>query len=137
MSIENLLWGMVLVGMTVAYGFAIFGVHAAKQHNVASHRQWMMVSCVLVVVWLVAYVTKQFVFGRAGAGLMGRHSKNNNSDPNNTDEIPQFCIFPYELPTTREHAIVQYKIDSGEQHKNNDDPLDEWRRELPNRCVAC
>lgn len=64
MSIENLLWGMVLVGMTVAYGFAIFGVHAAKQHNVASHRQWMMVSCVLVVVWLVAYVTKQFVFGR-------------------------------------------------------------------------
>lgn len=64
MSIENLLWGMVLVGMTVAYGIALFGVRAAKQHNVVSHRQWMMVSCALVVVWLVAYVTKQFLFGR-------------------------------------------------------------------------
>ena len=64
MSIDNLLWGIVLVGMTVAYGIALFGVREAKQHNATSHRQWMMVSCALVVVWLVAYVTKQFLFGR-------------------------------------------------------------------------
>jgi len=64
MNIDNVLWGMVLVGMTGAYGIALFGVRAAKQHEVASHRQWMMVSCVLVVVWLLAYVTKQFLFGR-------------------------------------------------------------------------
>jgi len=64
MSIENLLWGVVLVGMTMACGLSIFGVRAAKRHDVAAHRKWMMVSCGLVGLWLVAYVTKQWLVGR-------------------------------------------------------------------------
>jgi len=64
MRIEDLLWGMVLIGMTVAYGMTFIGVQAAKRHDVTSHRKWMTISCALVVVWLVAYVTKQLIFGR-------------------------------------------------------------------------
>ncbi len=64
MGIIDLLWGLVLVGMTVAFGMALIGVRAAKRHDVTSHRKWMTVSCVLVGIWLVAYVTKQLMFGR-------------------------------------------------------------------------
>ncbi len=64
MRMEDILWGMVLIGMTVAYGMACMGVQAAKRHDVASHRKWMTLSCVLVGIWLVAYVTKQLIVGR-------------------------------------------------------------------------
>ena len=64
MRIEDLLWGMVLMGMTVAYGMTFIGVHAAKRHDVKSHKKWMTIACVLVGVWLVAYVLKQVMFGR-------------------------------------------------------------------------
>ena len=64
MAIENLLWGLVLIGMTLSYSLSLFGVRAAKQHNVTVHRKCMMVSCGLVGLWLVAYVTKQLLVGR-------------------------------------------------------------------------
>jgi len=64
MRITDLLWGMVLIGMTVAYGMNFFGVQAAKRHDVASHRKWMIIACTMVGIWLIAYVTKQLIFGR-------------------------------------------------------------------------
>ena len=64
MSVQSLLWGVVLVGMTLAFGLSIFGVRAAQRHDVAAHGKWMMVACGLVSVWLVAYVTKQMFVGR-------------------------------------------------------------------------
>ncbi len=64
MGIVDLLWGMVLVGMTLAFSLAVVGVRAAKRHDVTSHRKWMTISCGLVGIWLIAYVTKQCLFGR-------------------------------------------------------------------------
>jgi len=64
MTSENMLWGLVLIGMTLAYGMALLGVRAAKRHEVDTHRKWMTVSFALVGLWLVAYVTKQLLFGR-------------------------------------------------------------------------
>ena len=61
---QDLLWGMVLVAMTLAYGLTLTGVKAAKRHDVASHKKWMTISCGLVGLWLVAYVIKQLIFGR-------------------------------------------------------------------------
>lgn len=68
MTIENWLWAVVLVGMTLAYGLSFLGVSAAKRHDVTAHRKWMMVACGLVGLWLVAYVTKQLLFGREQFG---------------------------------------------------------------------
>ena len=64
MEINDLFWGVVLVGMTVAYGMTFIGVQAAKRHDVTSHRKWMTISCVLVGIWLSAYVSKQVILGR-------------------------------------------------------------------------
>ncbi len=64
MNIHDLLWSLVLVGMTVAYGMTLLGVRAAKRHDVTSHRTWMTIACTLVGIWLIAYVGKQVVFGR-------------------------------------------------------------------------
>jgi len=64
MAVENLLWELVLVGMTMAYGLSLFGVRAAKRHDVTAHGKLMRVACGLVGLWLVAYVTKQLLVGR-------------------------------------------------------------------------
>ncbi len=64
MSIGDLLWGLVLVGMTVAYGMTFLGVRAAKRNDVNSHRRWMTLACALVGIWLLAYVSKQMILGR-------------------------------------------------------------------------
>ncbi len=64
MGIDDLLWGLVLVGVTVAYAMTLIGVQAAKRHDVSSHRKWMTIACSLVGIWLVAYVGKQLIFGR-------------------------------------------------------------------------
>ena len=64
MGIDDVLWGLVLVGMTVAYAMTLIGVQAAKRHDVSSHRKWMTLSCALVGIWLVAYVGKQLIIGR-------------------------------------------------------------------------
>lgn len=64
MVFENLLWGMVLIGMTLAPGLSQLGVRAAKRHDVNAHGKCMIVFCGLVGFWLVAYVTKQMLVGR-------------------------------------------------------------------------
>ena len=64
MGMTDWLWGIVLVGMTVAYGMTFLGVRAAQHHDLTAHRKWMTLSCILVGIWLVAYVTKQVLFGR-------------------------------------------------------------------------
>ena len=61
MVIENLLWGMVLIVMTLAFGVSLLGVRAALRHDVTAHGKCMTVSCGLVGLWLVAYVTKQML----------------------------------------------------------------------------
>jgi len=68
MGIPDVLWGIVLVGMTLAYGMTVCGVRAAKRHDLVSHRKWMTMACVLVSMWLVTYVTKQLIFGRDNFG---------------------------------------------------------------------
>ncbi|WP_447968346.1 DUF420 domain-containing protein [Nitrospira sp. M1] len=64
MNTADVMWAVVLIGMTVAYGVALFGVRAAKQQNVHRHAKWMMASCTLVGLWLAGYVAKQVMFGR-------------------------------------------------------------------------
>ena len=64
MDMVDQLWGLVLIGMTVAYGMMCIGVQAAKRHDVNAHRKWMTISCLLVGIWVIAYVTKQVLFGR-------------------------------------------------------------------------
>ena len=64
MELSSVLWCVVLLGMTLAYGITLDGVHAAKRQEVASHGRRMIVSCTLVGIWLVAYLTKQMFFGR-------------------------------------------------------------------------
>lgn len=64
MELADLLWGLVLVGMTIAYAMTLIGVQAAKRHDVSSHKKWMTLACVLVGIWLVAYVGKQLIVGR-------------------------------------------------------------------------
>lgn len=61
---DNVFWGVVLSGMTLAYGLSLLGVRAAKRHDVTAHGKWMMVACGLVALWLLAYVSKQVIFGR-------------------------------------------------------------------------
>ena len=50
--------------MTIAYVMVWAGVRDAKRQNVGGHSKWMITSCTLVGLWLVAYVTKQVLFGR-------------------------------------------------------------------------
>ncbi len=64
MDIADLLWGLVLIGMTTAFGLTLIGIQAAKRHDVTSHSRWMTISCLLVSIWLVAYVAKQILYGR-------------------------------------------------------------------------
>ncbi len=64
LSVENMWWGLVLVGMTVAYGMALLGVQSARRHEVDTHRKYMIISFTLVGMWMVAYVIKQLVLGR-------------------------------------------------------------------------
>ncbi|MGP0595091.1 hypothetical protein ACTRXD_21435 [Nitrospira sp. T9] len=45
MAIESLLWKLVPVGVTTAYGLLLFGIRAAKRHDVTEHRNLMMVAC--------------------------------------------------------------------------------------------
>ena len=64
MDTSSFLWCVVLAGLTLAYGITLYGVRAAKRHDVVFHGRRMVVSCTLVGIWLVAYVTKQILFGR-------------------------------------------------------------------------
>jgi len=48
MEIQDLLWYGVLGSIT----------GAAKRHNVTKHSRLMIITCTIVRIWLVAYVTK-------------------------------------------------------------------------------
>jgi uncharacterized membrane protein YozB (DUF420 family) len=68
MVIENLLCGVVLIGMTLAFGLSPLGVRAAKRHDVNAHEKCLIVFCGPVGLWLVAYVTKQMLVCRDQLG---------------------------------------------------------------------
>ncbi len=61
---SEMIWYAILGSMTVAYGLVLYGVHAAKQHRVTSHARGMTAACLIVALWLLGYMTKQFLFGR-------------------------------------------------------------------------
>jgi uncharacterized membrane protein YozB (DUF420 family) len=68
MVIENLLWGAATDRNDAGLRSESIGVRAAKRHEVTAPRQWMTVSCGLVVLWLVAHVTKQILVDRDQLG---------------------------------------------------------------------
>ena len=61
---KDLIWYGIIGSITVAYGFALGGVRAARRHDVTHHSRWMVTACTIVGLWLVGYVTKQVLFGR-------------------------------------------------------------------------
>lgn len=67
-ELKSFLWYAVLIGITIAYLILIAGVRSAKKHNLAYHSRSMILACTLVGIWLVAYVSKQLLFGREHFG---------------------------------------------------------------------
>lgn len=67
-DLKTILWYAVLVGITGAYLILIAGVRSAKKHNLIYHSRSMIIACTLVGIWLVAYVSKQVLFGREHFG---------------------------------------------------------------------
>jgi uncharacterized membrane protein YozB (DUF420 family) len=65
---KAIFWYGVLLSITGAYLVALAGVRSAKQHDVAYHSRLMIRACTIVGIWLVAYVTKQLLFGRERFG---------------------------------------------------------------------
>ncbi len=68
MDIKTMLWYGVLASITTAYMVALAGVRSAKNHDVPHHSKRMLTACTIVGIWLVAYVTKQLLFGREQYG---------------------------------------------------------------------
>ncbi|MFZ5861409.1 MAG: DUF420 domain-containing protein [Nitrospirota bacterium] len=68
MDVKSLLWYGVLLSVTGAYVIAMAGVRSARRHDVSRHSRLMVASCSVVGLWLVAYVSKQVVFGRDAFG---------------------------------------------------------------------
>ncbi|MBI1823555.1 MAG: DUF420 domain-containing protein [Nitrospirae bacterium] len=66
--LKQLFWYGVLAGITVGYLILIFGVRSAKRHNVPYHSRSMIYVSSIVGIWLVAYVSKQFIFGKEQFG---------------------------------------------------------------------
>ena len=64
MELHDILWYGVLGSITGAYLLSLLGMGAAKQHNVTKHSRLMVITCTIVGIWLIAYVTKQLLFGR-------------------------------------------------------------------------
>ncbi len=64
MELKELLWYSVLGSITGAYLISLWGMGAAKHHDVTKHSRLMVITCTIVGIWLVAYVTKQLLFGR-------------------------------------------------------------------------
>jgi putative membrane protein len=67
-ELKSILWYAVLIGITSAYLILIAGVKWAKRRNLAYHSRSMIIACSLVGIWLVAYVSKQVLFGREHFG---------------------------------------------------------------------
>jgi uncharacterized membrane protein YozB (DUF420 family) len=68
MDWKAVLWYVVLGSVTGAYLVALAGVRAAHQHDVPHHSRRMVIACGIVGIWLVAYVSKQLLFGRERFG---------------------------------------------------------------------
>lgn len=68
MELKTFLWYGVLFSITAAYLCAMAGVRSAKKHDVPHHSWRMITACSIVGIWLVAYVTKQVLFGRKEFG---------------------------------------------------------------------
>ena len=68
MDLKTILWYGVLGSITTAYVVAMAGVRAAKVHDVPHHSRRMIIACTIVGIWLIAYVTKQLLFGREQFG---------------------------------------------------------------------
>jgi putative membrane protein len=64
MGMKAFLWYGVLGGITVAYILLLWGARAARQQHVTTHSRLMVITCTIVGIWLVAYITKQILFGR-------------------------------------------------------------------------
>lgn len=64
MELHDILWYSVLGSITGAYLLSLYGLRAAKHHKTATHSRLMVITCGIVGIWLVAYVTKQVLFGR-------------------------------------------------------------------------
>jgi putative membrane protein len=67
-ELKTFLWFTVLIGITAAYFTLIAGVRSAKKHNLTYHSRSMIIACSMVGIWLVAYVSKQVIFGREHFG---------------------------------------------------------------------
>jgi uncharacterized membrane protein YozB (DUF420 family) len=68
MDLKSILWYAVLSSITAAYLVALAGVRAAKAHDVPHHARRMIIACTIVGIWLIAYVSKQVLFGRERFG---------------------------------------------------------------------
>ena len=73
MDIKTFLWYGVLISITGAYLIALSGVRSAKKHDVSHHSRRMIIACTVVGIWLVAYVSKQVLFGREEFGGTAEH----------------------------------------------------------------
>jgi len=68
MDTKTILWYGVLGSVTAAYLVAMAGVRSAKHGDVPRHSHRMITACLIVGIWLVAYVSKQALFGRERFG---------------------------------------------------------------------
>ena len=68
MDLKALLWYGVVIAITTAYGIALAGIRSAKHHDLPHHSNRMLITSMMVGLWLLAYVTKQVLFGREHFG---------------------------------------------------------------------
>jgi uncharacterized membrane protein YozB (DUF420 family) len=67
-ELKSFLWYVVLIGITAAYLILMLGVRSAKTHNLPYHSSSMIIAWTMVGIWLIAYVSKQLLFGREHFG---------------------------------------------------------------------
>ena len=73
MDMKTMLWYGILISITGAYLTALNGVRSAKHHDVPHHSRQMVIACSIVGIWLVAYISKQGLFGRDEFGGTADH----------------------------------------------------------------
>ena len=68
MDLKTVVWYGVLLSITTAYLVALAGARSARHHEVSAHARQMIRAGTIVGIWLIAYVTKQLLFGRERFG---------------------------------------------------------------------
>lgn len=68
MDLKTVVWYGVLLSITAAYLVALAGARSARHHEVSTHARQMIRAGTIVGIWLIAYVTKQLLFGRERFG---------------------------------------------------------------------